>query len=62
MRSEAFDQACANLDEAGLPKIVREIVAKRIIDAAKNGELDPARLRVLALAGRPRSLMTVQRS
>lgn len=47
---EAFDAACAHLDETGLPKIVREIIAKRIIDAAKNGERNPIRLRELALA------------
>jgi hypothetical protein len=47
---EAFDAACAHLDETGLPKIVREIIAKRIIEAAKNGERNPIRLRKLALA------------
>jgi len=36
--------------DAGLPGVVREITAKRIIDAAKKGERDPIRLRDLALA------------
>jgi hypothetical protein len=47
---EAFDAACGRLDGAGLPGVVREIIAKRIIDAAKKGERNPIRLRDLALA------------
>lgn len=47
---EAFDAACGRLDDTGLPGVVREIIAKRIIDAAKKGERDPIRLRDLALA------------
>ena len=47
---EAFDAACGRLNGAGLPGVVREIIAKRIIDAAKKGERDPIRLRDLALA------------
>jgi len=48
----AFDQACrsfrnfANLDR------VRELVAKRIIEAAKRGERDPIRLQWQAVMGR----------
>jgi hypothetical protein len=41
---EAFDQACKSLRNFGSACTVREIIAKRIIDAAKNGERDPARL------------------
>jgi hypothetical protein len=47
---EAFDAARASLQDRGLPKIVYEIIAKRIIEAAKNGERDPIRLRDAGLA------------
>ena len=33
----AFDTACKELHDKGQPQIVYEIIAKRIIDAAKNG-------------------------
>jgi hypothetical protein len=46
---EAFDNACKSLRNFGSPYTVREIIAKRIIDAAKNGERDPARLHEQAL-------------
>jgi hypothetical protein len=42
---EAFDDACKELHDTGQPPIVYEVIAKRIIDAAKNGERDTARLR-----------------
>ena len=38
---EAFDQACKSLRKLG--SAVPEIIANRIIAAAKNGERDPAR-------------------
>jgi hypothetical protein len=41
---EAFDAAFAALDDIGQPKIVREVIAQRIIEAAKRGERDPGRL------------------
>jgi hypothetical protein len=47
---EAFDAACSALHDAGRPDIVYEVIAKRIIDAAKNGERDVARLRDAGLA------------
>jgi len=47
---EAFDSACKELNDAGQPAIVYEVIAKRIIDGAKNGERDPVRLRNAALA------------
>jgi hypothetical protein len=50
--SEAFEAACEVLHEAGPPEVVREMVAGRIIAAARFGERDPAHLRVAALAGR----------
>jgi hypothetical protein len=47
---QAFDSACKELHDTGQPEIVYEVIAKRIIDAAKNGERDPVRLRNAALA------------
>jgi hypothetical protein len=47
---EAFDSACKELHDKGQPSIVYEVIARRIIDAAKAGEHDPARLRNIALA------------
>jgi hypothetical protein len=49
--SEAFEAACNELNEAGQPKVAREVIAGRIIAAARSGERDPARLRAAALAG-----------
>ena len=46
---EAFNKACKSLRNLGSTSGVREIVAKRIIDAAKNGERNPTRLREHAL-------------
>jgi hypothetical protein len=39
---EAFDVACKELHDGGEPE-VRKIIAKRIIAAARRGELDPVR-------------------
>jgi len=47
---EAFDAACRELHDKGQPTIVYEVIAKRIIDAAKKGERDPVRLRNAGLA------------
>jgi hypothetical protein len=44
---EAFDNACKSLQNFG--SAVPEIIANRIIAAAKNGERDPARLYEQAL-------------
>jgi hypothetical protein len=41
---EAFDHACMSLRRFRKLIIARELIAKRIIAAAKNGERDPARL------------------
>jgi hypothetical protein len=49
--SEAFEAACEVLHDAGPPEVVREIIAGRIIAAARFGERDPAHLRLAALAG-----------
>jgi hypothetical protein len=46
----AFDAACKGLQDTGQPALVREIIAKHIIEAAKKGERDPRRLRNAGLA------------
>jgi hypothetical protein len=46
---EAFDAACKDLHDTGQPIIVYEVVATRIIEAAKSGERDPEKLRDWAL-------------
>ncbi len=46
---EAFDSACQDLRDKGQPPIVYEVIAKRIIEAAKAGERDLVRLRNAAL-------------
>jgi hypothetical protein len=47
---EAFDPACAEIRNTGHPFPVREVMAKRIIDAARAGERDVNRLRDAALS------------
>ena|SRR5438876_11745954 len=47
----AFDQACRSLRHFAHLDRVRELVAKRIIEAAKNGECDPIRLHWQAVMG-----------
>ena len=47
----AFDQACRSLRHFAHLDRVRELVAKRIIEAAKNGERDPIRLHWQAVRG-----------
>jgi hypothetical protein len=46
----AFDAACAELHERNLSQLVREVIAERILEAAKRGERDPQRLCSIALA------------
>jgi hypothetical protein len=47
---EAFDAACKNLISAREPYVVYNILAARIITAARKGERDPGRLRDAGLA------------
>jgi hypothetical protein len=47
--SEAFDAACKELGDTGQPEVAREVIAGRIIAAARFGERDPARLIEAAL-------------
>ncbi len=49
--SEAYEAALEELDDTGQPQIVLEIIAERIIAAARGGECDPVRLRAAALRG-----------
>jgi hypothetical protein len=44
-----FDQACTSLRQFGYVPAIREIIAKRIVEAAKDGERNPVRLHRLAL-------------
>jgi len=47
---EAFASACAKLHDNNLSQLVCEIIAERIIEAAKRGERDPQRLCSIAIA------------
>jgi hypothetical protein len=47
--SEAFEAACNELQHTGQPEVIREVIAGRIIAAARLGERDPARLLKAAL-------------
>ena len=51
----AFDAACEELRDTWQSPLVRELIAKRIIDAARAGERDIIRLRDAALAGLSKS-------
>lgn len=46
--SEAFEAAC-QLHATGQHEVVREVIARRIVIAARLGERDPVRLRSAAL-------------
>jgi hypothetical protein len=46
---EAFDAACEKLGDVDEREVAREVIAARIIAAAKFGERDPARLLEAAL-------------
>jgi hypothetical protein len=48
---QAFDAACKELHDTGQPALVHEVMAKRIIEAALEGERSLTRLRDIALAG-----------
>ena len=47
----AFDQACSSLRHLARADKVRELVAKRVIEAAIDGELDPVCMHSRALVG-----------
>jgi hypothetical protein len=48
---KAFDLACEELNDAGQPDLVHEVMIKRIIAAASGGERDVTRLRDAGLTG-----------
>ena len=48
--SEALEAACKELGDTSQPDVVREVMAGRIIGAARLGERDPVRLRAAALS------------
>jgi hypothetical protein len=41
---EAFERACHSLHDLGQPDLVRDIIARRIIEVARRGERDPDEL------------------
>jgi hypothetical protein len=47
--AQAFERACVVLQSSSQPELVREIIAKRIIEVAQPGERDPEKLCVRAL-------------
>ena len=47
----AFDQACGSLPRSARYIKVRELIAKRIVEAAKTGEFDPICLHSHAIMG-----------
>jgi hypothetical protein len=56
----AFDSALALLGEKFHPKAIHEVIARRIITAARKGERDPDRLRDTAIAAVKRSISSAQ--
>ena len=46
---EAFERACHCLHDLGQPDLVRDIIARRIIEVARRGERDPDELCTRAL-------------
>jgi hypothetical protein len=52
--TEAFDAACQKLGDIDQVEVAREVIAGRIIAAARLGERDPARLLEAALGNRTR--------
>jgi hypothetical protein len=47
---KAYDMALESLNDFGQPEVVREVIAKRIIEAAQRGVVDPAALCADALS------------
>jgi hypothetical protein len=45
----AYDRACETLHDVGQAALVREIIAKRIVEVAQTGERDPQELCARAL-------------
>jgi hypothetical protein len=45
----AFDKVCRSLHDSGQPSIVKEVIAKRIIDLSREGERDTEQLCAMTL-------------
>jgi hypothetical protein len=50
---EAFEAACNGVDLANQSNALRKLIATRIIAAARQGEIDPVRLQMEAVARLP---------
>jgi hypothetical protein len=46
---QGFDLTCRELHDRGQPALVREVIAKRIVEIAGRGERDPEKMRDAAL-------------
>jgi hypothetical protein len=46
----AFDEICRELHDTGQPEIVRDVIATKIVEAARSGERDSDRLCEVVLA------------
>jgi hypothetical protein len=57
---EAFDAACKALHDTGQPTVVYEVMARRIIAAARKGERDIWRLRRAALEALAKSNRAIE--
>ena len=53
---QAFEAAAKELHDTGQPTIVLEVLAHRIVEAARGGERDSDRLRDIALAALPQGI------
>jgi hypothetical protein len=53
---QAFDSALTLLGEKFHPTVIHEVIARRIVAAARKGERDPGRLRDTAIAAVKRSI------
>jgi hypothetical protein len=42
--SDAFERACRSLRDTGQPEMIKEVIAQRIIVAAREGRRDPREL------------------
>jgi hypothetical protein len=51
LMGQAFDAACDALHDTGQPPVVHEVMARRIIVAARSGERDVGKLCAAALIG-----------
>ena len=45
----AFDKVCRSLHDSGRPSIVKEVIAERIIELAREGESDSEQLCAMTL-------------